>query len=546
MHYGLDRRELLRRTGGVLVGGVLLRHARGDDKRLPGCVVGQSEAAQAGADVLAAGGNAVDAVVAAALVAGVVAVQQCGIGGYGGHMTIGLADGTVRSIDFNSAAPRAASETMFAPDDQGRVPGNIQRYGWLASGVPGTLAGLQRAIDAYGSRGFDELVRPAIRYARDGFPVSAALAASIRGAVPQLARDPGSAALLLRDGRPLAAGERYHNPDLATLLETLAERGSVQSFYRGDIARRIAAAFAAHGGIVSEQDLAAYEACEVEPLAMAWRGYSVHTAPLTAGGVTALEALGILRALGWDNRPLDEPRTAHAMVEALRVAWHDRLALLGDPEKADVPFDRLLSASYAEEQAARVDEAVRQEQPLPGGAAGDTAGGTVHLSAGDAQGNLVALTLTHGEHFGARVAVDGLGLILGHGMSRFDARPDGPNSPGPAKRPLHNMCPTIVLRDGRPVLACGGAGGRRIPNAVFRVLAQYVGRDATADAAVAAGRIHTEGTTELTLDEHCRAGDAEYLRRIGYTVTNGSVAAVHAVSFDPASRTCRPSSRSAG
>src|SRR5262249_11948180 len=152
----------------------------------------------------------------------------------------------------------------------------------------------------------------------------------------------------------------------------------------------------------------------------------------------------------------------------------------------------LLSEAYARQSAARVEAALRDSKPVAAESDGRAADGTVHLSAADTQGNLVALTLTHGGHFGARVTVDGLGLTLGHGMSRFDPRPGRPNSPGPGKRPLHNMCPTVVLRAGKPILALGGAGGRKIPNAVFEVLLQYVGRDASLEDAIAAPRLHTE------------------------------------------------------
>ncbi len=327
------------------------------------------------------------------------------------------------------------------------------------------------------------------------------------------------------------------------MLATLAQRNSVDSFYRGDIARRIAAAFRAHGGIVTEDDLAAYRAREVEPLALTWRGCTIRTAPLTAGGLSVLQALGVLAAMRWETLDPDDPRTTHRRVEALRAVWHNRLRLLGDPAHGDVPIERLLSPDYAARLAARVERAVRDRRPLPGASDGRTAGGTIHISAADRAGMLVALTLTHGEYFGARVTVPGLGLILGHGMSRFDPQPGRPNSVGPGKRPLHNMCPTVVLRDGRPVLALGGRGGRRIPNAVFEVLAAYVGRQASLADAIAAPRLHTEGGLTVTLEPRWRDADADYLRQVGYNVTRGASAVVDAAAFDPASGTTRTSGR---
>jgi gamma-glutamyltranspeptidase/glutathione hydrolase len=488
-------------------------------------------------EVLAAGGNAVDAVVSAALVAGVVAVQMCGIGGYGGHMVIARPGGKrVVAIDFNSAAPLAARPDMFPLLANGQVAGAVNAVGWLAAGVPGTLAGMQLALDRHGTWSFQRVVQPALRYAREGFPVSAGLAAAIQGTRALLQRDPGSARLLLPRGVPLARDSRFRNPDLAALLATLAKDNSVEAFYRGDIARRIADGFARNGGLVTFKDLAAYQAREVEPLELTWRGCSIRTAPLSAGGATILEALGILKALDWKTCSPQDGRATHRRVEALRLAWHDRLRLLGDG--ADAAVRRLLSADYLHQAAAQVEAAVCRGRPLPLQTDGHSAGGTTHLSAADAAGTMVALTLTHGESFGARVTVDGLGLILGHGMSRFDPHPDHPNAPGPGKRPLHNMCPTVVLKDGVPVLALGARGGRRIPNAVFEVLTAFVAGQRRMEEAVAAPRMHTEGGMQLTVERGWPETDVAYLSRVGYTVVRGASATLDAVWRDPQTEAC--------
>jgi gamma-glutamyltranspeptidase/glutathione hydrolase len=539
---------VLKLTGGALLaGGVVGGLTAADDgqpARPRGRVVGQPEAARAGEEVLAAGGNAVDAAVAAALVAGVVAVHQCGIGGYGGHLVIALPGGRkVTAIDFNTAASAAARPDMFPLTDKGAVKDDLNMHGWLAAGVPGTLAGLQLALDRYGTQPFRKLVQPAIRHARDGFPVSAALATVLRTARAQLADDPATARLLLDDGEPLKRGSAYRNPDLADLLSALAEQNSVEPFYRGDIARRIAAAFRKHGGLVTADDLAAYHAHEVTPLRLDWRGSSVWTAPPTAGGATVLEALAVLKALGWEKRPADDPRTAQARLEALRLAWDDRLRFLGDPDKADVPLERLLSEGYTRELADRVETAVKEKKPVPVTADARPQGGTIHLSAADGDGMMVALTLTHGNAFGARVTVEGLGLILGHGMSRFDPRPGRPNSPGPGKRPLHNMCPSVVLRDGRPVLALGATGGRKIPNTVFDVLCRYVGRGESLADAVAAPRMHTEGGLDVTLEARWPGAEVNYLKEVGYTVKAGSGATAQAVGYDAKAGEYRVASR---
>jgi gamma-glutamyltranspeptidase/glutathione hydrolase len=540
------RREMLKVTGGITAASALTRSiglSATGAIATQGLVAGQVTAAEVGTRILRDGGNAVDAAVAAALAAGVAAPAMCGIGGYGGHMVIALKGGKkVTAVDFNSAAPASARPDMFALDENGVVRGRVNDHGWLAAGVPGTLAGLELALERYGTRSFRELVAPAIQLAEEGFPVPDGLSRTIRTIAVQLRRDAASTRLLFKDGEPLQAGATFRNPDLAKMLEKLAGENSVASFYRGDIARRIAAEFQKHGGHVTAKDLAGYRAREVEPLGLDWRGFTIRTAPLTAGGLTMLQALSILKMLDWDKAPAGSMKT-HAFVEALRVAWNDRLRLLGDPEKTNVPAGRLLSESYASETAARVKAATNARKPLPSSTVPRAQSGTVHLNSVDGEGNMVALTLTHGDSFGARVTVEGLGLTLGHGMSRFDVQPAHPNAAGPGKRPLNNMCPTIVLRGGEPVLALGAAGGRRIVNAVFNVLAQFAGLGASVEDSVAAPRIHTEGNLGLTVDATTPEADVEFLKRIGYGVTQGNVANTNAIFFHPESGAVRTAAR---
>src|SRR4051794_1531347 len=311
-----DRRSFLAITAGTL-GAATAGRAIGDEpaRKNAGLVVGFPEGAQAGNAVLADGGNAVDAIVAAALVAGVVAVTRCGIGGYGGHMAIGLPSGKVTCIDFNSEAPAAARADMFAVDAKGKVPGNANMHGWLAAGVPATLAGLQLALDKYGTRGLAGVIEPAIRHARDGFKAYWPYA----GAAGNLSRDPGSAKLFYPKGKLLEKGETYRNPDLAKMLETLAKNGSVEDFYRGEIARQIADAFKKNGGLVTTDDLAKYRPLELEPLKLDWNGYTIATAPLTAGGLTILQSIAALKALGadWERLPNNSPLRTQAWLEAL-------------------------------------------------------------------------------------------------------------------------------------------------------------------------------------------------------------------------------------
>jgi gamma-glutamyltranspeptidase/glutathione hydrolase len=539
-----DRREVLKFAAAGAAAGLGAMRLAAEEPRSQGHVEGQPVAAKVGISVLVNGGNAVDAIVAAALTVTVVAPHQTGPGGYGGHMTLALDGGKkITAIDYNSAAPAAAKPDMFPLNAEGKVKGNINQHGWLAAGVPGILAGLQLAIDRYGTKSFAELVAPAIHFARDGFPADGSLMGSLRATRASLANDQATARIYLPDGELPKMGATLRNPDLAAMLDELAKAKSVEPFYRGDIAKRIAAAFKNNGGLVTEEDLAAYRAREVEPLDYTWRGHSLRTPPPSAGGATVLEALAILKALHWDEWPPDDFRSSRGALEALRLAWDDRLKYFGDPGKTDGPIGRLLGDEHIQKLAGKVEQALKDGKPVPTETDGRGATGTIHLSAADGKGNWAALTLTHGGAFGAQVTVPGLGLTLGHGMFRFDPRPDHPNAPGPGKRPLHNMCPTIVLREGKPVLAIGGRGGRKIPNALFEVLSHYVGRGTPIEEALAKPRMHTEGGLKLDLEQSWPDATAAKFKEGGYTVARAPSAYVSTVWADAKSGAIRGASR---
>jgi gamma-glutamyltranspeptidase/glutathione hydrolase len=529
---------MLRLTGRALVVGAAGAHVGfAGEKKPPGpetaaktkpaSVTGEATGAAVGERILAGGGNAIDAVVAAALTACVTSPSKCGVGGYGGHLIVALADtGKITAIDFNSTAPAAARPDMYPLDAKGAVIGQVNFHGWQAVGVPGTMAGLQLALDRYGTRSFRELVAPAIEFAEKGFRLT----------------DQGSAtAARIFKTNPPKPGEPFRNPKLAALLKTLARRNSVESFYNGDVARRIATGIGRNGGLVTFDDLAAYRAREVEPLRLEWQDFTIYTAPLTAGGLTVLEMLSMAKALNWENLPA--PERTHARLEAQRCAWKDRLELLGDPERAHVPVGRLLSAEHARDTADRILAAVKEKKPLAMQVEANPEEGTTNISAADKQGNLAAVTLTHGHGFGAQVLVEEFGLVLGHGMSRFNPRPGHPNSIAPGKRPLHNMCPSIVLRAGKPVLALGGAGGLLIPNSMFNVLLHYVTGGGLMEPALAAPRLQNTGTLEVSVEKNWPEAEIEYLKSVGFKMRTGLSAYVSAVSLDPRTRERNAKSR---
>jgi gamma-glutamyltranspeptidase/glutathione hydrolase len=461
-----------------------------------GIVMGEAKAAEVGHRVLVDGGNAIDAIVAAALAGAVHAPNQYGIGGYGGHMIACLANGQIHCIDFNTTAPDGAK---------------VATYGWGAAGVPGILAGLQRALDRFGTRPLKTLVEPAIALAEEGFAIPQGLATAIRSRAKELKQDPASVRIYFPEDHVL------RNRDLAKMLRRLASQNSVRDFYEGQIARQIAQAFSQRGGYVTVKDLAAYKVEEHPAIRMPWKDYTIHTAPLPAGGLTVMHMFSILKHLPADT--IGE----HALLEAMRVAWHARLTSLG--HKASPELD-------SENLAERVKAAIKSGTRVAQNTFSQPHRGTVHLNAADAAGNVVAMTLTHGNAFGACVTVDGLGLTLGHGMSRFASEAGHPNAPAPGKRPLTNMCPTLVMRDRTPVLALGAAGGRLIVNTVFHVLWNFV-HGKSLQETIRAPRWHTEGGTELALEKTWPEMVRERLQKLGYVVKPGGAAAARAIGRQP-------------
>lgn len=523
----LTRRELLALTGKAAIASALLPNlsfaATAASSPPAGAVVGDTVGAKVGETMLRAGGNAIDAAIAAAFAACIASPSKCGIGGYGGHAMIALAGGKkITAIDFNSTAPAAARADMYSLDTNGRVKGGVNITGWLAAGVPGTVAGLELALQRYGTRSLREVLAPAIQLCEDGVHV-----VPVKGIDDASRNDPRPDS---EQGSKLPP-EKRRNLALGGLLKTLATRDSADSFYRGDIAGKIAAAFQKNGGLVTREDLAAYRAREIEPLKLEWNGATLHTVPLPATGLLLLEAFSILKALSWTK--LSAPDRLHAKLEALRIAWSDRLHHFGDPDQVSVPVTKLFDRAYAADYAEKISAALKAQKPVTLEVGPSHAGGTTNISAVDRHGNMVAITLTHGGSYGARVSVEELGLVLGHGMSRFDPRPNLPNSPGPRKRPITNMCPTIVTRGGAPVFALGAAGGTRIPNSVYEVLLNIVGLGTPMETAMSAPRLDTNGTLNLGLEKKHSAEDEAFFKNLGYKTSRTASAYVSAVTIEP-------------
>lgn len=476
-------------------------------------------ASQAGAEVLAAGGNAADAAAATMLALGVVSPASSGLGGGGFALYYRASDRSLHFIDFRERAPAAATPDMFArrEGDDDRTAANRSRVGGLAVAVPGEPAGIEALITRFGSRNVtrQQIVAPALRYAAEGFEASPSIEAYSRWVGESIRRDPVLGRWFPRGQSFIPAGHRLTNPEQARTLRELAARGA-EAFYRGRIAREIVRRVRAEGGILTLEDLAAYEVVMREPLVADRLGVRwVAAPPPSAGGVTMLASLALLeRWVPPALRRADSAFFRHALVESWKGPYSDRQLYLGDPDYVDVPTEGLLSDVRADVRARAFHPALarpteRYDLPLPGRetrpALPGSDAGTSHFCVVDAEGNVASVTTTVNLLFGARFTA--AGIVMNDEMDDF-AREVGqpnafglvggaPNLPGPGKRPISSMSPTIVLsRDGEPILCIGGAGGSRIITAVEQVALFTLLFGDTPAEALARRRVHHQGAPE--------------------------------------------------
>jgi gamma-glutamyltranspeptidase/glutathione hydrolase len=461
-------------------------------------VAGSPIASQVGREILRQGGNAVDAAVAVGFAMAVVHPEAGNLGG-GGFMVIRLADGTVQTLDYRETAPRRATRDMYL-DSLGE-PTDRSLTGHLAAGVPGAVAGLTEAHHRFGHLPFAAVIAPAIGLARDGFLVDEYRSQSIAGDSARLARFPASRASFLPGGAPPAVGTVLRQPDLATTLEAIRERGA-DGFYQGPVADLIVAEMERGGGLISLEDLASYRAIWREPIAIQYRGYTIYSMPpASSGGVTMGEILNIME--GYDPLPpFGSPGLVHLEAEAMRRAFTDRNTWLGDPAFVRNPTDRLLSKSYAADLRKGIGE---RATPTPAFAPGPRTGAsTTHYSVVDTEGNAVSCTTTLNDSYGSAVTVTGGGFLLNDEMDDFATAPGKPNMYGlvqgeanaiaPGKRMLSAMTPSIVLDpEGRLLLVVGTPGGPRIITMVYHVISNVIDHRMTLPDAVVAPRMHHQG-----------------------------------------------------
>jgi len=491
-----------------------------------GMVVAQeARAARIGVDILKQGGNAVDAAVATGFALAVTYPRAGNVGG-GGFMVIHHAGGEDIAIDYREAAPAAATAQMFL-DADGNPDNRKLRSTGLAVGVPGTVAGLALAHRRYGSGRLTlaQLLAPAIALARDGLDVDGDLADSLPRMRERLARWPSSAAIFLNpDGSVLRPGQRLVQGDLAATLEGIARDGP-RAFYEGPVAERIAAAVREAGGTMTADDLRAYDARLRAPVKGTYRGYTVLSMPPpSSGGVHLIEMLNILE--GFTLR--DDAASRHLMIEAMKRAYADRAAYLGDPDQVTVPLAGLISKRYAQSLRATIDPdtatPAQSGNPLPH--EGDN---TTHFSVVDGEGNAVSNTYTLNFSYGLGLVAAGTGVLLNNEMDDFTARPGAtnafglvgfePNLPAPGKRPLSSMTPTILLQDGRPVLVTGSPGGSRIITAVLQQIVNIVDFGMDIAASIEAPRLHHQWQPdEVVVEPMLPVAIRQALEKLGHRV----------------------------
>jgi gamma-glutamyltranspeptidase/glutathione hydrolase len=511
-----------------------LGHAAAQTAFPHGTVVAQeARAAQIGVDVLKRGGNAVDAAVATGFAMAVTYPRAGNIGG-GGYMLIHLAGRHADvAIDYRETAPAAATRDMFL-DQNGEADPRKSRDSALGIGVPGTVAGLAMAHARYGSGKFSlaDLIAPAIGLARNGLPIEDDVAESLPGAARRMGRWPSSAKIFLKpDGQALGPGDRLVQSDLADTLEAIA-RGGPRAFYDGAIAGKLAEDVRAAGGIMTSDDLRNYRPLLREPVRGRYRGYGVVSMPpSSSGGVVLIEMLNILDGYRHGELGADNPERAHLLVEAMQRAYADRAAFLGDPATVTAPLARLMSKSYAQHLRAGIDpaHATPAKDIHPAGAPPHEGDNTTHFSVVDRFGNAVSNTYTLNFSYGLGMVAEGTGVLLNNELDDFAAKPGAPNAyglvggdanaPGPGKRPLSSMTPTIVLKHGKPFLVTGSPGGSRIITAVLQVVSNVIDLKEPLADAVAAPRIHDQWSPdEVVVERGLRPDLMQALEGMGYTV----------------------------
>ncbi|MEN9508183.1 MAG: gamma-glutamyltranspeptidase precursor [Gemmatimonadota bacterium] len=509
-----------------------------------GMVVSASAiASQVGRDVLAAGGNAVDAAIATGFALAVTYPTAGNIGG-GGFMVIRFPDGRATTFDFREKAPAKSTPEMFT-DSTGAYSARIHHNSHIAVGVPGTVAGFAMAHGKYGKVSWVKTVEPSVQLADTGFIVPTGLASSLAGVRTKLSADSGSLRAYYKDGQPYAAGDRLRLTDLGRTLARIRDKGR-DGFYAGETARLIEAEMQRHGGLITQADLAAYQAKERTPVRGTYKGYEVISmAPPSSGGVAMVQMLNILEGFDLKAMGHNSPASVHLLAESMRRAFRDRALHIGDPDFVTPPVARLTSKAYATELRGTIDRAKASPSSPADVAQGYESDETTHYSVVDKDGMAVSVTYTLEAGYGMGAVVDGAGFLLNNEMGDFNGKPGLTDSTGligtaanvaqPGKRMISSMTPTIVTKDSKLVAVVGSPGGRTIINTVLQVVLNLIEFGMPVQDAVNAARLHHQWLPNAISVERTgfSAETLDALRALGHTVRVGSQqGTAHSIAID--------------
>jgi gamma-glutamyltranspeptidase/glutathione hydrolase len=470
----------------------------------------QKLASEVGVEVLRKGGNAVDAAVAVGYALAVVYPAAGNIGG-GGFMTVVLADGRKTFIDFREKAPLKATRDMYLGPDGKVVPG-LSTRGYLAVATPATVGGLEYAREKYGTLPRADLIDPAIHLAEDGYTLDSGDVMPLALASEEFKSYPTSAAIFLHDGKPYEIGDRLVQKDLARTLRAIRDKGAA-GFYEGEVGAEIASSIQQGGGIVSAEDLMRIKPRELAPIECDYRGYTIVSAPPpSSGGVTLCEMLNILEGYPLGQLGFGSAGALHDEIETMRHAYVDRNNLLGDPAFTTNPTAKLISKDYAAKIRAAIDPAhAARSADLSPGKAPHEGVNTTHYSVVDQWGNAVAVTYTLNDWFGAGMVAGHTGVLLNDEMDDFTSKVGAPNQFGlvqgekngiePGKTPLSSMTPTVVEKDGKPIMVLGTPGGSRIITVVMETIVNVIDYGMSLSEAVDAPRIHNQWLPDVTYAE---------------------------------------------
>lgn len=471
-------------------------------------------ASKVGSDILDQGGNAIDATVATAFALAVTLPSAGNIGG-GGFLVYHGGDGQQTTFNFREKAPLAATRDMFLGED-GKIKENSNHEGVLSVGVPGTVAGLYAAHQKLGKLPWATLVAPAIALAEDGFPSTYNMRWFLQWAKTNITDYPSTARVFLKEGKEIyEPGEIWRQPDLAESLKRIGEHGA-DGFYKGKTAELIDKFMKANGGLITLEDLANYDVEELKPVTGTYRNYQiVSMAPPSSGGVAIIQMLNLLE--GFDIKELGHNSAAslHVMTEAMRRAFGDRALHLGDPNfNPKMPLEKLTSKNYASQLRNSINmnkASISDSTHFSAAHLIEESPETTHVSIVDNQGNAVSMTYTLEASYGSRMVVEGAGFLLNNEMGDFNPIPNHTNSKGligtrpnlvePQKRMLSSMSPTIVVKEGKPVLIIGSPGGRTIINTVLQVIVNVLDHEMDIAKAIEAARIHHQWLPDITTFE---------------------------------------------